>query len=321
MNYNRNVTLDIVRAICAVWIIAIWHIGEYGFPPAQNLSMGEDITTAVLGIFVFLSSFFLQKYSIKSIENIRGFYLKRCIRLYIPFLVVSIIMELLFHWYESILQLMLSLIGFSFLYSPGVKTLWFVSILLFFYGLSPLILSFEEKWKRIFCSAVIITILVFTDYFHEIDSRMIYLCFIYCFGLSISNDTIIRFLKDKYALTISILLVIIYVLIYINMDIGESKVFRLPLVFSLLVLLYNLSNILSKNKMISNIFTRISYSSMMAYLLHRLIYIIFWHVCHEWAYSGWYFGLMIPVIFITSYYVQLIYDRYVEKKLNILFNL
>ena len=192
MSYNRNVTFDIIRAICAVWIIAIWHIGEYGFPLAQNLPMGEDITTAILGIFVFISSFFVQKYCIKTMRDIRVFYLKRCIRLYIPFLVVSVLMDILFHWYENILQLMLSLIGISFLYSPGVKTLWFVSILLFFYGLTPLILSFKGKWKRILCTVVIITILVFTNYFNEIDSRMIYLCFIYCFGLSINNDTIYR---------------------------------------------------------------------------------------------------------------------------------
>ena len=54
--------MDTMRALCMLWIIAIWHIGRYletgrTFVPYNEYT--ECITTGILATFTFLSGYFL----------------------------------------------------------------------------------------------------------------------------------------------------------------------------------------------------------------------------------------------------------------------
>lgn len=55
MESKRLVYLDNFRAICALIIIAYWHIGDYVFVGSSFMSMGFNLTVMALAGFTFIS--------------------------------------------------------------------------------------------------------------------------------------------------------------------------------------------------------------------------------------------------------------------------
>ena len=78
---KRNLTLDITRAICILWIVGVWHLQDY----FAQLNFANDvtkmITAGVLVTFTFLSGLFLGKKKISALQ----FYQGRLKRFYILF--------------------------------------------------------------------------------------------------------------------------------------------------------------------------------------------------------------------------------------------
>ena len=66
MKIKRGATFDIVRCLCILWIVGVWHMKDYLSLDITDEAMhfGELITTSLLGAFTFMSGFFLKKYEI-----------------------------------------------------------------------------------------------------------------------------------------------------------------------------------------------------------------------------------------------------------------
>lgn len=74
---DRNTTLDIVRALCAIWIIVLYHLNGY-YSDAFRFSGGSEIISKMLTIialsgFTFISGFCLSKYSFKNVKDLTVF--------------------------------------------------------------------------------------------------------------------------------------------------------------------------------------------------------------------------------------------------------
>ena len=68
------VIIDIVRTMCVIWIVGVWHMVDYF--PGHDLLNYNYVTIGVLGIFTFLSGLFLGKKKMSPIE----FYKSRLFR-------------------------------------------------------------------------------------------------------------------------------------------------------------------------------------------------------------------------------------------------
>ena len=169
---NQNIYwIDLLRAICMVWIVCIWHIRDYlpgiFFSKAHMDAIGEGITMVVLMIFTLISGFLMSKYSFGSINDVLNFYKKRFIRFY-PLYMVAVSCFYLFDFY-TFRTTIKCLLGVALFNNSAPFTLWYMCMLMVFYALTPIL-----NWK--FCSvrsniivAVVLLLILFVLWLSDIS--------------------------------------------------------------------------------------------------------------------------------------------------------
>lgn len=50
-----------MKALCVIWIVAVWHMFDYTSINADDVLFGGCLTSTVLAAFTFASGFFLEK--------------------------------------------------------------------------------------------------------------------------------------------------------------------------------------------------------------------------------------------------------------------
>ena len=78
---KRDFRIDIVRAICAIEIIAFWHLMDY-LPNYYSLSgmplhTAKLLTDSSMATFAFISGFCLSKYDVNTKNDAMYFYKRR----------------------------------------------------------------------------------------------------------------------------------------------------------------------------------------------------------------------------------------------------
>lgn len=313
---ERDVVYDAVRAICMLWIVGFWHFGNY-LPEAYQYSeallhIGEIITLGVLATFAFISGLFLSRYKFDCIGDVLYFYKKRITRFFFLFFLAVISMYiagLLFHqhFFESLKQVVLCLLGLGSFYTPFVRTFWYISMMMFFYLITPLLLYPHNILFKLANSTLLVLLLIIVSYFNfiEVDERLIVFLVFYCAGLLIPKKNVDQ-LKKVYFLAAAIL-----VLLFPVNTIWQGIITDV-LIFIFLVSFANLLCKLRLNKVLS----WISYSSMSAYLFHRhimlsfvfLFSLIFGTSLGEAFIPLWSVIIVIPTVFVFSYFIQKCYD-------------
>ena len=129
-------SIDIVRSLSMLYIL-IFHCGNYteeiNFQP-----WGDFLKNGALGTFMFISAYLLgRKYTIyHGIDAVKSFFINRAIRI-LPLFFLSLLIYL-FMGYLSVKTVLLSMTGFSVIIPPQPPTLWFVSMIILFYYLVPI---------------------------------------------------------------------------------------------------------------------------------------------------------------------------------------
>jgi len=105
---NRILWLDFLRAFAMLYIVAIYHVDDYGKQLFQS-NFNDIFTYALLGMFVFLSGYLLTKANrIRTGSDIKKFLKKRLLRIH-SLCVMSLLLFSVFsrkgclqHYYFSI---------------------------------------------------------------------------------------------------------------------------------------------------------------------------------------------------------------------------
>lgn len=85
---GHDATFDIARSFCILWIVCLLHLTTYidtEWISEIGWSLLVKMTYASLGIFTFISGFFLKKKNIRTIDDCKKFYITRFKRFWIPF--------------------------------------------------------------------------------------------------------------------------------------------------------------------------------------------------------------------------------------------
>ncbi len=310
-----------------MWIVGVWHLKDYvdddGVPRIIN-DIGNLITVAVLGVFTFISGFFLKKYSVRSFSDALYFYKKRLIRLWWPFLVAASTMYIASFvggspWFENPMSFVMSLLGLSVFMLPLPSTFWYVSMLLLFYLLTPLMLFPKRRiWKYLLEIAIELAFIIL--WMNGItDFRYVLMYPMFVLGMAVNNSHI-AVLKSNgwWVAGVSILLLVLSV-IYPKNDLLIIVCWQV-MVLPLLIIV---SSFLSKIEMVAKAGTFIAYSSMNMYLFHRHVYLFLVLMLNIHSLSsirdatmplwfGWLIAL--PLIIVLSYFLQKAYDRFVTAK-------
>lgn len=155
---KRIASYDCTRALCMLWIVSLWHM-QYYLDISIKCYITDDICLGVLASFTFISGLFLGGKPVKDLYDAIGFYKNRLLRIYPLFLFSCIMFYLLLKHYKADFingkqQLILTAAGLSSLFPPEQKTIWYISMIIMFYVLTPFINAAERACKKIIVSSL-----------------------------------------------------------------------------------------------------------------------------------------------------------------------
>lgn len=316
LNEGRIKCFDCTRAICMLYIIGIWHFQEY-FIADIDLSgiIAENITNGVLGAFTFISAYFLGKRAISNITDVFSFYKKRVVRLY-PLFFLSCTSFLIIHflfgldYIDSVQQYILTLLGLSTIISPPPMTIWFVSMLILFYLITPFINMVNKIQLKAAVNILILIVLFLLHQIGFVDNRVIMLFPMYAIGLMVAK---LKKINDKSNFFLVLLSFFIFLIsVWLQLSIEKLLVFDYITVLSITVFSIEIGKLLSMSSGLSKVLNFISYGSMVAYLFHRQYFGMLVIIFGKFSILGGY-CLILPSIVVISYCVQKYYDGLILK--------
>lgn len=311
---SRVVSFDIARALFTLEIIAFWHLMDYlpnhyvltGFA----LCVGESLTHIALAGFTFLSGYFLSQYHFNCKRDWWAFYKKRLIRFYPLFLLSALslyVVGFLMHhgWFIDTKQFILCITGLSPLFPPTAMTLWYISMIMMFYMLTPTILTPKKVINRLFVAVVLLLVFISFDKWVNGVSGTLFLYYpFYVLGLLLPKSCVAWLEQNRWLGLLGSLMCI--VVLHIWCPDCVYMIMACGIVFVL-----SLCNIAKDVNVTNKFFTVLSYSSMAAYLFHRQIYGTLEVIVNSWGGVNLAIALIlfVPVVFISSYIIQKIYDK------------
>lgn len=323
MSKGRILYLDIARVIAMLWIVCYWHVKDYvevGETHAALILYGDEyVTDIMLGVFMFLSGFFMAKYRFDNfVENSKAYYAKRLTRFYLLY-AVSAVLLFLIGFNPEIQTLITTLTVTSTYILPQPRTLWFLSMLASFYIFTPLLLKNGRKLL------IIISLLLFSGGVilhlflpNGIDTRFFWCFPLYSVGLYIGRDKSIMSLITKDVVGVLSIVITVVIVVYLQNAMGtKGWVYYLMFPFGIISVIY-VSKYLSKLP-IRPVVETIAYCSMCAYIFHRVFYsvlkkVIYGIIGYDFSYL-FCFVVFIPICLVGSYLIQYHYDRYILPKL------
>lgn len=252
----------------------------------------------------------MSKKVVSNRNEIVEFYKKRLTRFEIP-LFISCLLLVVIGRYLSIYQVFTTCLGVAGIIPLTFpKTLWYFSMIILFYLLTPFVLLVKRKniYKSFVLCVVIYLILLIGSVYLWFDKRLPEYFPFYFIPLILPKqvDLFLIFKKKwHYALTISLAFFCIwYVQNMNNMDLGYYIILSNSMVCFIII---SLSTLLQSVKLLSKLLCTISFASMFAYLFHREIYILSTYAIGRYSYIT--AAIFVSILFVVSYLLQYCYNK------------
>lgn len=323
---KRSYSLDVVRVLCTFWIVCVWHLSNYAESwDISDNAVCQHITRGVLFCFMFLSGLLLKKYEFTTKTSVLEFFKKRLIRFYPLFFLSALSLYLGglllgYPWFKDIHHFILCILGLSSFSMPQPSTLWFMSMLMFFYIITPLV----KKWKNV---GVVLIISLFVIYYFvrngKADISFIPYCIGYFTGL-LSSERIVEVVNKSWVSRLFSLFSIVLILLlgaYLNSIISNNRI--ILTIFTIVTSLILVVFLLSWSEFLTHLsikgkaaFEKLSYCSFALYLFHRQIYQLLSYAMNHY---GMEVGILVqlvvfvPIAVLVSYFIQCTYDAFLKR--------
>lgn len=313
---NRIAFFDCARSLCMLYIVAYWHVyAHFNREISLPALLGGSLSRGVLATFFFISAYFLGSRNISSFKDALLFYKKRFIRFY-PLYFLSCTSLLMIHilwnvdYISSFRQYVLSLFGLSCFFTPAPKTIWFVSMLIPFYLITPLINHFEKTWQKISSCIIIFLLMCALNLLGlPLDSRLALYFPVYSAGLILGSRIKIDEHLRPIQLICGLLLFFTGVWLYKH---TELFIIHYLVMTGFVLFIIEAGKLLTKTVLSSRSFSFISYGSMAAYLFHRQFFGVLLVIMGK--FPIWFFYLiLLPLFLVICWFIQSIYDRIVHN--------
>lgn len=312
MESNRLVHFDFARSLCVLWIVGFWHLQNY-IQPAEKIAetpLTGMITDIVLACFTCLSGFFLKKYTFTKTRDVLFFLKRRFCRFFILLIISVISYGLIIK--ASISTMLMTILGVSLLIGDPMQTLWYFSMIVFFYFITPLLLwKYSCKWYNYVVAAVLFVILILCVNYCGSDNRLLLYYPFFILGLFVNLQRIINLYHSM------IYLVLIFVLSFQE---TSNQFWTYAVMILGVLLLLSICRIICSYFELSKIVYPIAFSSMCAYLFHRQVFCIFVvlvRVICRTDYFNWYVSIFaVLCVFLVAFCVQYAYNRFENRYLK-----
>ena len=321
---NRIKHFDTARALSMLWIVCVWHLSA-SLKGVGGISsvIGNIATTASLATFSFISGYFMGAKQITCLADIKDFFFKRLKRFSVLYIIACFSM-FIGHIISNSPNLMdgkqflLSIFGLSAIIGPSPSTLWFFSMIILFYILTPLFNRLSKNLHKVFVFCIAFFVLALLIHMFDGDTRVLVYFPVYFLGLIIRNYEPAMQLsgRKKIALIIANFIVLLIVCCIYKNTINSN----LNILTRMLVAVFSVNSVLTLAKWITNsitspVFSFFSYISMCCYLFHSQVYLLIEYLFGKMTILFAVFVLL-PVLFAGSYILQKLYDKaisYIEQ--------
>ncbi len=322
---SRNLTVDLLRTFALLYIVGFWHLFEYA--PAlsfHKVPVTGLITKLCLGLFIFISGYLLAKRyrfsdrpSLLLPESL-SFYRKRLLRIYpLYFVALSLF------WASQLIDA--PTYGRALLFSTllpyqPLTTLWFISVIMVCYGLTPLYLHRYSWAKTVGLTCIIVaglwTIIFATD---GVDLRLPLYLPAFAYGVIVGKHRGVEkaFGRSPTAV-IALIVTLLNGILYLSLSSGLAQFLALDLtLLGAIPLAWFSSHWLAQR--LPNWGERglawLSYGSFTAYLIHRVTYHWAAQLYQPMGFSSallYWLGLILPGTLLIAFAMQGVYDRLIR---------
>lgn len=309
---ERIVLFDIARSLCVLEIVGFWHMLDY--INCNNIyvrTIGCGITYSVLACFTFISGFFLGQKE----TSTKKFYYSRLKRFFLPLLLTSLCF-LCIGWFDSIQLFIFTITGLSCFIPPQPMTLWYFSMIIIFYFVTPFLLwkSTAKSYKIIVKGIILFAIFLLLFNLKCLDERILMYFPFYVVGILSSKSNILKYCDRNILFIITLVSWSIMIKYNIHTYIIGSIITN---TLGIYLLLYCSNKIEKLLPQAQKIFSILAYSSMFAYLFHREVYlffdILFSKILHLESIPIMIAPVMVILLFTLSYYGQKTYNNFLNK--------
>jgi peptidoglycan/LPS O-acetylase OafA/YrhL len=171
----RQVPIDVMRAVSILYIVGFWHLLDYTKVERwHHNAVTYRLTIAALALFVLISGFLAGR---NDGDLARGeifrFYERRFRRIYLPFVIASSLF--LAAGESDALTLAKGVALVAMLLAPPPFTLWFVSMIVLFYLIAPLLIGLRENEVAYFalCILIVGAMILYQSETGKMDMRLI----------------------------------------------------------------------------------------------------------------------------------------------------
>ena len=324
---RRDMQIDLIKIVCMLYIIGFRHLLNYSEEYSPCHSLSYEVTISALGAFMFYAGWFFQDVKMDSKTDTLFFYKKRFIRFYILYAISLLTLYiggviLQKPWFDSLTQFILSFIGLSAIYLPNVGTLWFMSILMFFYIVTPIILC-RQRNRHKWMTAGSLFLCLFGVYVilpNIIDFRLPLYFLFYIIGLLMSHNYWNSFIQEKTMIGIIMGFAIFITFALVNTDcLIASLLLKTIYISAFVVGLTSVCSIICRHapKWLGGAVSLLSYIMLTAYLFHRQIFQVLKflanNVVHIDLSLNVLFFVFLPICFVISFLIQSVYDRIIGR--------
>ncbi|MFN2156497.1 MAG: acyltransferase family protein [Anaerolineae bacterium] len=308
--------LDLLRAAGFLYIIGFWHLLDYSLAPTwHHRPPVQLLTWCVLGVFSYISGWLLsRRYVLDTPARIVRFYGRRFVRIY-PLYLVALTAFLRVRLIDVVTYrqgvLLLNMIT-----GRPLVTLWFVTMILLFYALTPAYLYQSTALKTIVLTAALWAGLVALHLSTgAVDLRLPQYLIPFAGGiLAARSPPLARALRDRRWLAASPLVAVATALAFTRWDDPLLKS-----IVAVLAIAGTLPGFLLVGRVLSERLPvvwigRISEASFCAYMIHRLTYqagMALWKPTSLPASLLYLLGILLPATVGLGWLIQRGYDSLV----------
>lgn len=323
---KRDLSIDLAKVLSTLLVVAVWHLPSYGhvFNP-EEWRAGGYITLCAMSIFMFFSGYCQNKYHFGCANDYLLYYKRRLKRFYVLYFSSLVLLYVVtgftdHPWFDSNVQFMMALIGMSSFVKPEVMTLWFMSMLMLFYILTPVIKGqYHTVWPSLFISSILYALFWGIQLrYHSVDWRLLVLFPVCVIGLTISPKIYNKVIASKYSIW---LLAMGFIIVFLPAK--NTFFFEIERVLCICCFIIGassictkISSIISAGSVVAKSITVLSYCSLAIYLFHREIYQGIYMFCYRLNIPislFTYYLLFVPLAIIMAYYIQRGYDMFCNR--------
>ena len=314
----RKVPIDVMRAVSMLYIVGFWHLLDYTKVVRWHYNpVTYRLTVGVLSLFVLISGFLTgRKDGGLARGEIWRFYKARFWRIYLPFVIASGLF--LAAGMSDTLALVKGVTLVAMLLAPPPFTLWFVSMIVLFYLIAPLLIGLRgsEVAYIALCTVIVGAMILYQAETGRIDMRLILYFPCFAAGIFLAAGSLPSSTLSLIGLQLLAALSLVPTLATPSGKL-ETDPWAAPWALFGSIAVFVVVMRAGRNLKPPAILTQLSEASFFMYLLHRPLYLwmqIVWFPSTEKEQVPYLLFVCLPIIGIVAWLCQRAYTGFLQRR-------